>query len=182
MNPISRVTNFEGFHETRVLSRSFPGKPETWSKQQIFVCLCDFGAHHVGTSAFRSLATNKPSTHIMPAPVDIWTFGPDDPLLAMVFPGKPCTWTHGQIFISYCKFGGHSRARKPKYFKTLQDAIMKAPLDLSGDLWVQGRAARLVKSRLRVLLRGIDTRGGMQYREKSLNNFTARLRALEARR
>ena len=58
---------------------------------------------------------------------------------------------------------------------------MKAPLHLSGDLWVQGRAAPLVKSRLRALLRDIDTRGGMQYREKSLNNFTARLRALEAR-
>lgn len=59
---------------------------------------------------------------------------------------------------------------------------MAAPLHLSGDLWVRGVAAPIVKRRL-VHLRGADdTRGGRRYRERSLNNFVARLRALEARR
>ena len=83
--------------------------------------------------------------------------------------------------MSYCKFGNHSRHRRPLYWHTLHKAIFDADLRLSGELWVNGQADPIVKRRLRYLLRGIDTHGGKQYREKSLNNFVARLRALEAR-
>ena len=59
---------------------------------------------------------------------------------------------------------------------------MKGPINLSGDLWVAGRACPLVKRRIRHLRRGKDNGGSIAYREKSMNNFVARLRALEARR
>ena len=59
---------------------------------------------------------------------------------------------------------------------------MHAPVHLSGDMWVSGRAAPLVKRRIREMRQGKDKWGSIQYREKSLNNFVARLRALEARR
>ena len=41
---------------------------------------------------------------------------------------------------------GQSRARKPRYFKILQDAIMKALLHFSGELWVQGRQPASLKA------------------------------------
>ncbi len=83
--------------------------------------------------------------------------------------------------MSMAEFGKHDRKR-PGYFYTLGEAIMKAPINLSGDLWVAGRACPLVKRRIRHLRLGKDNTGSIAYREKSLNNFVARLRALEARR
>ncbi len=72
-------------------------------------------------------------------------------------------------------FGHHQRGRP--YFKTLGEAIFKAPIDLSGDLWVNGQAAPIFKRRIRHLRLGSDRWGAIGHRENALNNFVARLRS-----
>ena len=59
---------------------------------------------------------------------------------------------------------------------------MKAPVNLAGALWVNGQAAPIVKRRIRENPNSSKRWGSIRHREKALNNFVARLRALEARR
>ena len=55
------------------------------------------------------------------------------------------------------------------------EAITKAPLHLSGDLWVSGRVGAKITRRIHHLRLGKDEWESIQYREKPLNNFVARL-------
>ena len=73
--------------------------------------------------------------------------------------------------MSLCEFGHHDRKR-PGYFYTLGEAIMHAPVHLSGDLWVAGRAAPLVKRRIRAIRRGKDKWGSIRSPFTEWNNWT----------
>lgn len=79
-----------------------------------------------------------------------------------------------------CEFG-HHRPGRP-YFNTLEEAIFKPPIDLSGDLWVSSQTAPIIKRRIRHLRLVCDRWSAINHRGKTLNNVIARLRALEARR
>ena len=86
-----------------------------------------------------------------------------------------------QIFCSYCIYGRHRPGGK--YFKTVREAVFRAPEPLPGREWVHGQAGPIVKARIHQLLVGIRrSDDGAIIGDKKIDNFVFRLQTLEARR
>ena len=78
-------------------------------------------------------------------------------------------------------YGRHSL--HSNFGRTLHQAFYGAALLLDGQQWVRGPAGTIVKRRIREITRGIyRSNRSKAIADRKINNFVARMRALEARR